>query len=256
MSAKQDAALTVLNRMHFGFGPSSIPNQTTPSWSGYVDTNYKSTGTFTTITGTWNVPEVAPGDCSNGTFATGYGLAGFWVGLDGWNNGTVEQTGTVTECYQGNAYYWDWYEMYPSPLVFVGWVNPGDRIAATAQYTGGKYHLFINDETTGTSNSVFENCPSGQTCSRHSAEVIAEAPGGCASAPGQTCRGSLYLLPNFQWVAFNRIGVTTQKSGGGIGGSSFGPVDVTMVNSAHIKLAVVTKTISKNAFTDSWRASG
>ena len=253
-AAKRRAALSVLSRVRVG--PASISNQNSSNWSGYADTNYTSKGNFNYVYANWHVPQVASNSCNAGTFATGYGLSAFWVGLDGDGDKTVEQTGTMTECYQGNVYYYDWYEMYPNPMHFISWVNPGDQISATVQHVGGQYLLDINDVTTGSNNRVFESCPSGKTCSNRSAEVIAEAPSGCVTSPGQTCRGKLFLLPDYQWVRFTSIGVGTPKQSGGIGTSVFGPVDLTMTNTGHIKLAVVTSPISKNAFTDSWRASG
>lgn len=248
---KQRAAEAVLTKARFG-----IPTATTPNWSGYVDTNYKSTGKFTIVWAQWNVPQVAPApsDCNAGTFATGEGLAGFWVGLDGDGTGTVEQTGTATECYQGTAYYWDWYEMYPNPPVVIGAVNPGDEIQATVSNTTGKYSVAINDVTAGAAWSGVESCPT--TCLDRSAEVIAEAPGGCVTSPGQTCRGGNFLLPDFQWARFTGISVASKTASGGIGKGAFGPQRLTMVNSGNIKLSVVTSALRNSAFTVSWKASG
>ena len=38
---------------------------------------------------------------------------GFWIGFDGWNNGSVEQGGTSAYCSGGRATYDVWWEMYP-----------------------------------------------------------------------------------------------------------------------------------------------
>ena len=250
---KAQAAEAAFVRARFG-----IPTVTSANWSGYVDTNYKAKGNFTKVAATWNVPEVAPApnDCSAGTFATGEGLAGFWIGLDGYGGSTVEQTGTATECYAGSEYYWSWYEMFPNPPVVIGTVNPGDKISASVTSTSSGYALVLDDLTSGVSNKVVKSCPGGSTCRNRSAEVIAEAPGGCASGPGQACRGKQYLLPDYRWVAFHGISVKTKKASGGIGTNSFGPVNETMVNSIKIKLAYVSSAITKNAFNDSWGASG
>ena len=248
---KEQAALAAFSHAHFG-----IPNTTSPNWSGYSDTNYSKTGNFRSVKASWNVPEMADNDCQNGTFATGEGLSGFWVGIDGNGDKTVEQTGTADECYQGTPYYWDWYEMYPNPIVVVAAVSAGDHITASVTKTSAGYVLAINDTTSGTSNNVTESCPAKSTCSNHSAEVIAEAPGGCVTAPGQTCRGKLYPMPNYQWVQFHNISVATKSASGGIGASKFGPQNITMQNSLKIALAVDTSTIAKNAFTNSWEASG
>jgi hypothetical protein len=251
--AKQQAAEAALTRARFG-----IPNTTSSNWSGYADTNYTTKGKFKSVSATWNVPEVAPApnDCTAGTFATGEGLAGFWIGLDGAADNTVEQTGTATECYEGTEYYWSWYEMYPKGLVVIGLVNPGDQITASVKSTSSGYTLYLKDVTSGAVNNVTEGCPSKSVCKNQSAEVIAEAPSGCVTAPGQTCRGSLYLLPDYRWASFHGINVHTTSASGGVGASMFGPEDITMVNSIAIKLAYVSSPISGNAFTDTWGASG
>ena len=251
--SKRQAAEAAFTRARFG-----IPNVTSSNWSGYADKNYTTKGKFASVAATWNVPEVAPApsDCTAGTFATGEGLAGFWIGLDGSGDKTVEQTGTATECYKGTAYYWSWYEMFPKGLVLIGTVNPGDQITASVKSTSSGYALSLKDVTSGAVNNVVESCPPKSVCKNQSAEVIAEAPGGCVTAPGQTCRGSLYLLPDYRWATFHGINVHTTSASGGIGASMFGPEDITMVNSIAIKLAYVSSPISGNAFTDTWGASG
>jgi hypothetical protein len=248
---KQQAAATAFTKARFG-----IPTVTSSNWSGYVDTNYVTKGLFNHVTAQWNVPEVAPSDCTHGTFATGEGLAGFWIGLDGAGDKTVEQTGTATECYKGTAYYWDWYEMYPKAPVLIGSINPGDHMTASVSSTSAGYVLKINDTTSGVGKNVTLGCPKGSSCLNHSAEAIAEAPSGCVSGPGQTCRGSLYLLPDYQWVSFHGISVSTKSATGGMGASMFSPENITMVNTSSIKLAYVSSAISGNAFTDTWGASG
>jgi hypothetical protein len=255
-SALQQARAAEAAVLEARFG---IPSATSPNWSGYVDTNYKSDGTFTGVSATWHVPAVESGTCSDGTFATGTGLAGFWVGLDGWGGSTVEQTGTSTECYKGNAYYWSWAEMAPQPPVVLESINPGDVMSGSVGYDGGDYTLILRDLTSGASDSEIVTCPSGSTCSNHSAEVVAESPAGCVTSSGETCRktpfGTYYLMPEWRWVNFSAISVSTQHSRGFI--DDFGPNDVTMLNSANITLAKVSTTLTgHNAFTDSWGASG
>lgn len=52
------------------------------NWAGYVDVGHA----YSAVSGMWTVPRVTCRDES---------YAGFWVGLDGWSNGTVEQDGTA-----------------------------------------------------------------------------------------------------------------------------------------------------------------
>ena len=66
------------------------------NWSGYA-----ATGRFTSVSATWTEPA---GHC---TSATRY--ASFWVGLDGFNSNTVEQTGSDVDCSGGSPVYYSWY---------------------------------------------------------------------------------------------------------------------------------------------------
>jgi hypothetical protein len=59
------------------------------NWSGYADTG----SNYSTVTGSWTEPSVS---CTSTT-----SLAAFWVGIDGFTSGSVEQDGTLAECYRG-----------------------------------------------------------------------------------------------------------------------------------------------------------
>jgi peptidase A4-like protein len=271
-AAKERAARAVLKGLRLGaplqrlgaarsFGPDSIATGTSANWSGYIDTNHASQGDFRNIAATWHVPEIVSGDCSHGTFATGAGLVSFWVGLDGSGSNTVEQAGTTSECYEGSAYYFDWYEMYPDGSVAVASVNPGDQISAYVDYTGKYYLLALIDNTqTAASFSELEACPSGSACDNYSAEAVAESPSGCVPGSGQTCRSqdgySFFLMPDFNYVSFYAISDATYDYGGSLATGDFGPVNDTMTNSGNITLAKVTTLWNKDGFNDSWKASG
>jgi Peptidase A4 family len=142
------------------------------NWSGYVDDN--TTGrTYTAVTATWTEPKVT---CT----AAEDELVGYWVGLDGFTDPTVEQDGTFAWCYQGAAYYYSWWEMYPEGSVVVGTaVAPGDRITASVTDTSKGYRLAVADSThRANSFTTVQQCPTDSTCYNASAEWIAETPGG------------------------------------------------------------------------------
>ena len=62
--------------------------------------------------------------------------AAFWDGLDGYNSGSVEQTGTIGYCSGATAKYYAWYEMYPAgSVVYSQPVAPGDEISASVVYS-------------------------------------------------------------------------------------------------------------------------
>jgi Peptidase A4 family len=138
------------------------------NWSGYA--SYSSTQqAFSAVYGSWVVPKLF---CSSEQR-----LASDWVGLDGYTDSTVEQDGTLGWCFQGTAYYYTWWEMYPASSTTVGTsVNPGDKISAKVTRSGTSYTLAVTDATTtGNSFSVTQSC-AASTCLDESAEWIHERP--------------------------------------------------------------------------------
>jgi hypothetical protein len=137
------------------------------NWSGYAVTG--STGSVTSVQGSWIVPAVT------GTrFTTAY--SSFWVGIDGFNSGTVEQIGTDSDIQRGKPVYYAWYEFYPSAMVQISTIaiSPGDVMSANVTYlTGSTFMVSITDTTTGKS---FSTQGSVNNAARSSAEWIAEAP--------------------------------------------------------------------------------
>jgi hypothetical protein len=149
------------------------------NWSGYAAVA-KSGVALRYVQSTFTVPTV---NCSAVKIGTGgQTYAAEWVGLDGFNSSTVEQTGVDSFCNSttGTATNQAWYEMYPlDPVVFTG-VNPGDTIFVAVYFnkSTNQFQLAMEDKTTGADMQADQNCPSGSTCDRNSAEVIEEDPGG------------------------------------------------------------------------------
>jgi|HubBroStandDraft_1064217.scaffolds.fasta_scaffold00638_10 hypothetical protein len=139
---------------------------TSGNWSGYAVTGTD----FTKAAGSWIVPTVT---CNSGT-----DYAVFWVGIDGYASGTVEQTGTEAVCSGGTPQYTAWYEYCCSePIITITTmtVKPGDKMSAVIVYssTTDEFTVKITDETTGQSFSKRKAVPGA---ARSSAEWIAEAP--------------------------------------------------------------------------------
>jgi Peptidase A4 family len=254
-AARQRAIVALLRKDRMG-----IPTATDPNWAGYVGTNTASAGDFEQVDADWNVPEIVGSACTDQTFP-GVEQTAFWVGLDGDGDQTVEQTGTITGCDQGTPFYYAWYEMFPGPLVPLFSVNPGDHmVGAVNGPPGGPYTINIIDSTTGTSVHQLESC-GGSSCASASAEVIAEAPGGCQPISGQqACRwsgpgsGWLYPMANFGWVNFHGVIVTSvdDPNPHSIGDSQFGPVQLTMVDGTPRTILEISSALSKDAFTATW----
>ncbi len=107
-----------------------------------------------------------------------------WVGLDGFNNSTVEQDGTAAHCGGPNnttPVYKAWYEMYPAGSVNVFTVFPGDTINTSVSFGNGKFTLTVADLTAGHKHSTTHTAKCG-SCKRTSAEWIIERPELCTSA--------------------------------------------------------------------------
>ena len=138
------------------------------NWSGYADTT-TTVGAFTAVSGSWVQPAA--------TCTSEQRLTAFWVGLDGYSNTTVEQDGTLAYCFEGEPYYFSWWEMYPGGSVTVGsQVRPGDTIGASVTRSGTSYTLSVTDPQHPQNNfSTVQTC-AASTCEDQSAEWIAERP--------------------------------------------------------------------------------
>jgi len=98
-----------------------------------------------------------------------------WVGIDGFVSPTVEQTGTSSDCYYGQAYYYAWYEFYPANSVTISsiTVHPGNTMTADISYSRGLFTTTITDVSTHQSyTSPPTAVPGAET---DSAEWIAES---------------------------------------------------------------------------------
>jgi hypothetical protein len=186
----------------------------TYNWSGYADDN-SAGNTYTEVAGSWTEPAVS---CTSDSDTE---LAAFWVGIDGYSTDSVEQDGTLAECYDGAVYYYTWWEMYPSNAIQVvgDTLSPGDSIYAyAADEGGGNYYLSVTDySNSADSFSTEQSC---SDCADGSAEWIAEAPSG---------GGGIYPLPDYgTWTV---SGATVTSGYQGVI-SSFPDDEITMIDSS------------------------
>jgi len=200
------------------------------NWSGYA----AASGTYTSVSASWVQPA---GSC---TSATRY--SSFWVGLDGFSSGTVEQTGTDTDCAGGRPRYYGWYEMYPAGSVdYSNPVSAGDTINASVTYQGSNsFRLVLSDVTKGWTQTTTKSLAGA---ARSSAEVIIEAP--CCTASG-----GILPLANFGTAHISNSLV----NGSAIGNTS--PQEIIMVNSSGQDKDTVSSLSSGKNFSATWvRAS-
>ena len=154
--APGSAAVTVSGSMIRATG------QRSTNWSGYA-----LAGSYSSITGSWTVPEVTP------TAASAYSST--WVGIDGLANQNLIQAGTESDVINGVTHYDAWWEILPAAerVVRRVVVRPGDHISASiSRGAGKKWAITLTDTTSGTAFTVDRDYKGLGT----SAEWIEERP--------------------------------------------------------------------------------
>jgi len=229
-------------RLH-GLVPGGV---TSENWSGYA---VKGTS-FTYAKGSWHVPQV---NCNK----TPNTYSAFWVGLDGYSDSTVEQTGTSSDCNGTTPQYYAWYEFYPAGSFVISSVpvNPGDRMGATVTYSGGKFTVEIEDITTGKHYSKTQAVAGAK---RTSAEWIAEAP--CCTSGGGILPLADFVVANFGEDYNVYVPGSNNATDGSLSNapiSAFGNniEEITMVSSKSVTEAVPTALTSDGtSFRVNWKA--
>jgi hypothetical protein len=196
------------------------------NWSGYAVTG--AAGAFTSISASWTEPT---GHCSGSRK-----YSSFWVGLDGFNSNSVEQTGSEVDCSGRTALYYSWYEMFPAaPVNYSNTVRPGDHFTASVTFSGtSTYTLTISDTTQGWSHSTVK---SQSGLARSSAEVITEAP---SSSSG------VLPLANFGTVTYS----ASAANGTSLGSQA--PTEIIMVNNSGAAKDSTSAINSAGGFSNTW----
>lgn len=170
-----------------------LKNGTSLNWAGYaLETSLTNPKNYAVsdVQGSWIVPTVICDPAKNTYSAV-------WLGIDGYSDNSVEQTGTSQDCINGQPRYSAWYEMYPKPSFRANVVvRPGDSISARVQYnpSSRKFVLMLTNNTTGQSFTTSQK----SNALRQSAEWIAEAP----------WSGGVLPLANFGSVTFTNAQAT------------------------------------------------
>jgi hypothetical protein len=208
------------------------------NWSGYA--TYKTGTTFTDVKGTWVQPSAT---CPSRKAQ----YSSFWVGIDGYNSNSVEQTGTSADCQGKNSpVYYAWYEMYPSPPVNLSMtISPGNTISAEVSVSGNTFTLSITNVTTGAS---FTTNQSLGGAAKSSAEWVAEAPSLCFAQ----CR--VAPLANFGTVSFSGSYTTGNGHTGSISDSAWSNDQIVMVtNGGTVKAQPSALSQNGTAFSVTWQ---
>jgi Peptidase A4 family len=208
-----------------------VKNQTSSTnWSGYAATG--SAGQFNSVSSSWTEPVA---DCTGSDDE----YAAFWVGLDGYNSGSVEQTGTDSDCDGTTPDYYGWYEMYPAdPVYFSNPVAPGDSMSASVTFSGTEtYTLVLTDSTQDWTQTITEN-ESG--LSRSSAEVITEAP---------SSESGVLPLADFGTVGYGG------SSANGASMSTLDPTGIIIVDSGGNQEDTTSSMNGSGGFSNGWLSS-
>jgi hypothetical protein len=217
------------------------------NWSGYAVTG--GNGSVTDVEGSWVVPAIQGSCPSSNQYSS------FWVGIDGFNSNSVEQTGTDSDCQGGSPVYYAWFEFYPHPSFIVNSVpvKPGDVIYARVTKGGSRYTVTLTNKTTGQTFSTTSNVHSAQASS---AEWIAEAP---------SSSGGVLPLADFGSVGFGQdntpVPGTSYATVHGVTGAlgSFGSnvQSITMVTSGGVTKAQPSPVSADGtSFTVQWFSPG
>jgi hypothetical protein len=198
-------------------------------WAGYTITESASTPQqeVTAISASWTVPAVAVS--TTDTFSAA------WIGIGGFLDKTLIQTGTEHDSINGQTVYSVWYEMLPDDSININTINVslGDVISASIRLVDSgtnEWSIQISDVTNGQgfNQNFFYNS------TRLSAEWIVERP---------TVNNRISSLADFGSITFSGMSVAVNQNDGAI--SNFPYSQVVMNNQQSVQLTSVSS-ISAN----------
>lgn len=231
--------------------PKDASNSTSPTtqsvssnWSGYVagtslDGSSSANGTASYVAGAWVVPALLP--TTDGTYCA------IWVGLDGYNCGTVEQIGTSHNWLSGAQQNYAWFEMYPNGAYEIGGfpVNNGDLISARVGYKGNNtYKLIIINHTQNVSTTIPTSYTMSTTAQRCCAEWVIEAP----------YSGGILPLADFKTVTLNYCSAIINGVSGVINNGTWMNSEITMEKSGGVEAQPTALLKNGSCFQVSWKS--
>lgn len=227
---------TVLNT--FFSGPSGSRLVST-DWAGYVVLSDSSNPqpVVVGVNGSWTVPTV--------TVSASDEFSATWIGIGGYLDQTLIQTGSEQDSINGTAEYSVWYELLPNDSITINMnVAPGDRIQASIKLVDSvtdEWLIEIADVTTAQRfmQNVFYNS------SQLSAEWIVERP---------FVNNAISTLADFNSVTFTDAKATMDSNVGTI--RHFPYAQVTMRNRQNVQLVTVSSLSSDgSSFTVNYLAT-
>jgi putative cell wall-binding protein len=220
--------------------------QTSSNWSGEVQQAVN----LSSVSATWTVPSVVPSSTPKFT-AT-------WVGIGGFSDQSLIQTGSVEATATGLVGYAAWVELLPTQSLTVTLtstpggtaafqVAPGDVIEASVKSTGAtQWDIVIEDATAGwTYNHTF-----AYSVAANSAEWITERPTVVTTTTHQT---ALLTLADYGSTRFSHLMTAT---GGGVAGAPGALTPIRMMTTGNVISApgplAPAASATGESFTDSY----
>ena len=203
---------------------SSPLSMQSPQWTGYVVMSnlILRQPVVTSVRGSWTVPAVA--SSGEDTYSS------VWVGIGGYGEKSLIQTGTLQQFVNGVPTYYVWYQLLPNRAVRIlnVSVQPGDEIMASVSLVEGSVNSWSVEISDLTSGDSFQRTFS-YASSRLSAEWVVESP---------TVSGNISTLANFGSVIFSDCYATFDNETGTA--SSFPGYQIVMYSQGGEQLVTVS----------------
>ncbi|MCW6159570.1 MAG: hypothetical protein LVQ95_00565 [Candidatus Micrarchaeales archaeon] len=177
-------------------------SQYSDNWAGYIwvpaDSGYS--GYIAGLNATFTVPRVSHSNLSVNE------SVGVWIGVDGYSNENLIQTGIAGDDANGQTYYYAWYELLPQNATLINiTVSPGDTMFAQITLLNATSYLWNIDIVDITNGQSFSTNVTYYT-PLASAEYVVEAP---------ALNNSILTLAPFTTVEFNSANMYLCSYSGG-----------------------------------------
>lgn len=193
----------------FFSGPSN-PSLISTDWAGYVVVSDYSNPQPVVIgvNGSWNVPTV--------TVSQSDEFSATWIGIGGYLEETLIQTGTEQDSINGIAEYSVWYELLPNDSITITTmdVSPGDKIQASIKLVDSATNEWLIEIADATTEQKFSGSFFYDS-SRLSADWIMERP---------LVNNIISTLADFNTVTFTDASATVDNKVGTISGFPFAQI--------------------------------
>jgi hypothetical protein len=190
-----------------GHARSTTATWAASNWSGYAET-----GTFASVGGSWTVPAVTAGASTtsrSGRFGrqstTSSWYSSAWLGIDGFNDSSLIQTGTEEDFTGGAAHYSAWWEILPAAeTVIAKPVSAGDAMSATIVETAATETVGATRRSKGTTEHEWSITLSDVT--QHWTFTTTQAYGGAGTSAewvmeAPEVNGSIAALADYAFPA-------------------------------------------------------